>query len=42
MCCLNFRKRLVEEKEKRIREAMLIMGLGSGSFYASHWLCYHC
>jgi len=34
-------KRLVEEKEKRIREAMLIMGLGSGSFYASHWLCYH-
>jgi ABC-type multidrug transport system ATPase subunit len=33
-------KRLVEEKEKRIREAMLIMGLGSGSFYLSHWLTY--
>jgi ABC-type multidrug transport system ATPase subunit len=31
-------KRIVEEKENRVREAMMIMGLGSGSFYMS-WLC---
>ena len=30
-------KRIVTEKETRLREAMMIMGLGSGSFYAS-WL----
>jgi ABC-type multidrug transport system ATPase subunit len=30
-------KRIVEEKENRIREAMMIMGMGAGSFYMS-WL----
>jgi ABC-type multidrug transport system ATPase subunit len=30
-------KRVVEEKENRIREAVMIMGLGTGSFYLS-WI----
>jgi len=33
-------KRIVEEKEQRVREAMMIMGLGTGSFYISWVLTY--
>ena len=33
-------KSIVKEKEARIREAMLIMGLGTGSFYVSWFVTY--
>jgi ATP-binding cassette subfamily A (ABC1) protein 3 len=33
-------KNIVKEKEMRIREAMLIMGLGTGTFYAAWFVTY--
>lgn len=33
-------KSIVKEKEARIREAMMIMGLGTGSFYVSWFITY--
>jgi ATP-binding cassette subfamily A (ABC1) protein 3 len=33
-------KRIVQEKESRLRESMMIMGLGRGSFYASWFVTY--